>query len=53
MQAEKSKEKEKTTESKHMTQACWTQYEILKILPSHLSKISFLLVVWIIFFPRH
>ena len=28
MQAEKVKEKEKTTESKHMTQACWTQYEI-------------------------
>ena len=40
MQAEKkkSKEKEKTTESKHMTKACWTQYEILKILPRHLSK---------------
>jgi len=38
MQAEKSKEKEKTTESKHMTQACWTQYEILKILPRQLSK---------------
>ena len=39
MQAEKkSKEKEKTTESKHMTQACWTQYEIIKILPRQLSK---------------